>query len=144
MKVSEILAQKGREVFTVRAAETLGTLAHRLRLANVGALVVSEDGARLDGVVSERDVVRALADRGPRATELTVGDVMTRRVATCSPDSTLAELVRTITVRRVRHLPVIDGGRVVGVVSIGDVLKQRLDEMEMESSVLRDLSVAAH
>lgn len=144
MKVSDILKTKGTEVMTVRPTETLGTLSHRLRMARVGALVVSRDGRSIDGIVSERDIVHALAERGPDCMGVPVESVMTRRVVTCTPDSNVAEVAKTMTANRMRHLPVVEGGRLAGIVSIGDVVKARLDEMELEAGVLRDLAMAGH
>ena len=144
MKVSDILKTKGTEVMTVKPGETIGTLSHRLRMARVGALVVSENGRTVDGIVSERDVVRCLAERGADCMGVRVDQVMTKRVVTCAPDSNVAEVAKTMTANRMRHIPVVEGGRLAGIVSIGDVVKARLDEMELEAGVLRDLAIAGH
>jgi CBS domain-containing protein len=142
MKVSDILKIKGTEVMTVKPGETIGTLSHRLRLARVGALVVSENGRTIDGIVSERDIVHCLAERGAESLGVRVDAVMTKRVITCAPDSNVAEVAKTMTTNRIRHLPVVEGGRLAGIVSSGDVIKARLDEMELEAGVLRDLAMA--
>lgn len=142
MKVSEILKKKGGDVMTVKPAETLATLSHRLRMARVGALVVSETGSRVDGIVSERDVVHALAERGLACLETPVSAVMSRRVVTCGPEDHISAIARTMTDRRIRHLPVLEAGRLVGIISLGDVVKHRLDEMELEAGVLRDIAAA--
>lgn len=142
MKVSDILNTKGADVMTVKPGETIGTLSHRLRMARVGALVVSENGRTIDGIVSERDVVRCLAERGVDCLGIRVDAVMSRRVITCTPDSNLAEVAKTMTANRIRHLPVVESGRLAGIVSVGDVVKARLDEMELEAGVLRDLAMA--
>lgn len=142
MKVSDILKIKGSSVMTVRPGETIGTLSHRLRMARVGALVVSENGRTIDGIVSERDIVHCLAERGSESIGVRVDAVMTKRVITCTPDSNVAEVAKTMTTNRIRHLPVVEGGRLAGIVSTGDVVKARLDEMELEAGVLRDLAMA--
>lgn len=143
MKVSEILAHKGGNVRTVRPDETVDRLAHRLRLERVGAMVVSEDGNAIRGIVSERDIVHMLAERGHRVLDGPVSAIMTTRVRTCTPDTTLAQVARMMTESRFRHLPVIDGGRLSGIVSLGDVVKHRLDEMQLEADTLRDLASTA-
>ncbi len=142
MKVSDILKIKGTDVMTVKPGETVGTLSHRLRMARVGALIVSENGRTIDGIVSERDIVHCLAERGTECLGVRVDAVMTKRVITCTPDSKLAEVAKTMTANRIRHLPVVEGDRLAGIVSVGDVIKARLDEMELEAGVLRDLAMA--
>ncbi|MBU6507069.1 MAG: CBS domain-containing protein, partial [Alphaproteobacteria bacterium] len=107
------------------------------------ALVVSADGHRLDGILSERDIVHALADRGTAVLDLRVDELMTRRVVSCTPTDTIAELMGEMTRRRIRHLPVVDRGRLVGLVSIGDVVKNRLEEMEFETTSLRQFIAGA-
>lgn len=143
MKVSDILKAKGGEVMTVRPSETIETLAHRLRMARVGALVVSADGTRLDGIISERDVVHAIAEHGATALGRTVADVMHRRVPTCRPDDRISAVAKMMTVNRMRHVPVVEGGALTGIVSLGDVVKHRLDEIQLEADVLRDIAIAA-
>ena len=142
MKVSDILKAKGANVMTVRPTETLETLSHRLRMARVGALVVSSDGQTIQGIVSERDIVHCMAQRGPSCLSTPVEAVMTRRVITCEPESNVASVAKTMTTNRIRHLPVVEAGRLAGIVSLGDVVKARLDEMELEAGVLRDLAMA--
>jgi CBS domain-containing protein len=129
-------------VMTVRPTETIGGLARRLRLAGVGAMIVSRDGQSLDGIITERDIAYALPEHLDDLHEMRVSDLMTGTVVTCSPQDSIADAARIMTVRRIRHLPVKEGGRLVGVISIGDVLKHRLTEMELEASVLRDLAIA--
>lgn len=144
MKVADILKQKNAGVISVRPTETIATFAHRLRMAKIGAMVVlGEDGA-MAGIISERDVVHGLAEHGPHCLELTVADLMTQRVHTCAPDDNIARIARTMTENRIRHLPVTEAGKVVGVVSVGDVVKNRLEEMSLEANVLRDLAIAGH
>jgi CBS domain-containing protein len=93
-------------------------------------------------MISERDVVNCMAERGPACIETPVEAAMTRRVITCAPDDSIAAIARTMTTNRIRHLPVVDGGRLAGIVSVGDVVKARLDEMELEAGVLRDLAMS--
>lgn len=142
MKVSDILKAKGTDVMTVRPTETLETLAHRLRMARVGAMVVSHNGSQIDGIVSERDIVHCMAERGAAALSAPVEAVMTRRVITCAPESTIASVMKTMTTNRCRHLPVVEHGGLAGIVSLGDVVKARLDEVELEAGVLRDLAMS--
>ena len=146
MKVREILEAKGSRVVTIRSDATLSTAVHRLALERIGALVVSEDGVRVAGILSERDVVEGLARDGADllATGRRVAGLMTRDVATCGPDDTSRQLMAEMTRHRVRHLPVLDDGRLVGIVSIGDVVKSRLSEVELEATVLREAYIATH
>jgi len=144
MKVEELLTRKPRRVLSVRPWETVAILVHKLRLAGIGAMVVSEDDETLAGIVSERDIVHGLAEHGARCLEMTVADLMTTRVITCARDAPVERIARLMTVNRIRHLPVVEGRRVVGLISIGDVVKSRLDEVELEASVLRDMAAAAH
>ena len=144
MKVAEILRQKGQDVISVRPTETIDTLSHRLRMARIGAMVVTGEGGALIGIVSERDVVHGIAEHGASCLELTVADLMTRRVITCSPEDSVTRISRLMTDNRIRHLPVVNGADLVGVVSVGDVVKSRLEEMSLEASVLRDMAIAGH
>ena len=144
MKVADILSAKGNKVMTVRETETIVMLAHRLKLERVGAMIVSQDGKTIDGIISERDVAHGLAEHGAELPELRVSRLMTRGVATCSPNDSIADIARIMTRCRVRHLPVQENGELVGVVSVGDVVKHRLDEMAMEANVLRDYAIARH
>ena len=146
MKVREILDAKGQSVVTIRPDATLSTAVHRLALERIGALVVSDDGVRVAGILSERDVVAGLARDGADllAAGRRVADLMTRNVTTCGLDDTVKHLMAEMTRRRVRHLPVVEGGRLVGIVSIGDVVKSRLGEVELEATVLREAYIATH
>jgi CBS domain-containing protein len=143
MKVEAVLATKGREVATIHPAATLATVAQRLRLEGIGALVVLE-GDQLAGMISERDVVHAFAAHRAEAAEIKVADVMARSVITCRPDDSLTRVLGLMTRHRVRHLPVIEGGQLAGLISIGDAVKHRLDELELEAAVLRDAYIAGH
>jgi CBS domain-containing protein len=138
VKVAQILDNKGRETLTVRPDAPLLAAVLQMRRHNVGALVVSDDGAKVQGIISERDVVRGLAESGQRLLAMQVGDVMSKRPTTCTSDNSVNDVMNTMTQLRVRHLPVLDGGRLCGVVSIGDVVKSCLREAELEVNVLRD------
>lgn len=138
MRVEEILASKGSEVMTIRSDATVDSAMHRLRLENVGALVVSDGGLAADGIISERDIVRGFAEHGCEALNMSVRALMTRHVHTCSPDSKLPDVMSAMTRYRIRHVPVVDDGRLVGIVSIGDIVKHRLEELELEANILRD------
>jgi len=143
MNVETILRNKGRRVATIRADATLAEAVDLLRQYGIGALVVSDDGTSVDGILSERDIVSALARYGTELMELAVADIMTRAVVTCAPDDPIAELMAEMTNRRVRHFPVVRNGRLCGIVSIGDLVKSRLDEIEYEASSLRSFIAGA-
>jgi len=144
MKVTDILDKKGRRVVTIRADASIETAVHRLALERIGALVVSEDGEALEGILSERDILHALAREGAAilGPGRRVAEIMTRAVRTCGPHDSVKHLMDTMTRYRVRHLPVVENGRLIGLVSIGDVVKNRLEEMELETNVLRDVVLA--
>jgi CBS domain-containing protein len=142
MKVASILKVKGTSVATTPPRTSIATSARLLRDKKIGALVVSEDGATVLGIITERDIVHGLADRGPSLLEVPVSLVMTRAPATCTPDDDVQTVMSQMTQLRVRHLPVVVSGRLQGIVSIGDVVKHRLDELEMETNVLRDAFLA--
>ena len=143
MNVDTILRHKGNRVATIRSDALIEQAVDRLRELRIGALVVSNDGAVVDGIVSERDIVNALADIGADLMSRSVGEVMTRAVHTCEPSDSVAELMAEMTNRRIRHLPVVADGRLCGIVSIGDVVKNRLDEIESEATSLRSFIVGA-
>ncbi|BCX18871.1 MAG: inosine-5-monophosphate dehydrogenase [Geminicoccaceae bacterium] len=144
MKARHILDKKGRRVVTIRADASIETAIHRLALERIGALVVSEDGEIVEGIVSERDILHALAREGGAilGPGRQVAEIMTRAVRTCGPEDSVKHLMDTMTRYRVRHLPVVEDGRLIGLVSIGDVVKNRLEEMELETNVLRDVVLA--
>lgn len=142
MKVAEVLKGKGSEIKSIAPTATIRELAERLRAEDVGAMIVSSGQGDIAGIVSERDVVRAFASHGSSLETMRVSDLMTRRVFTCSPEDAISQIARTMTERRIRHLPVRDGERLVGMVSIGDVLKRRIDEVQLEANVLRDYAIA--
>lgn len=138
MHVEGLLRTKGTEVATVMATTTVGDAVALLAERRIGALVVSEDGAHVDGIVSERDVVRALAERGPDLMAVPVADVMTTEVVTCSLTTTVDELSTLMTEGRMRHVPVMVEGALAGIVSIGDVVKDHIRELETETQVLHE------
>ncbi len=137
MNVATILKSKGRTVTTARAESTLKEVAELLASKKIGVVVISGEAGRVIGILSERDVVRLIADKGPAALTLSVGDVMTRNVITCEEKSTLDELMETMTAGRFRHIPVVERGELVGLISIGDVVKYHLADMELEVSAMR-------
>jgi CBS domain-containing protein len=142
MHVSDILNLKGSKVVTVRPDLKIQALAQCLRLERVGALVVSETGIAMDGIISERDIVLSLAEHGAEVLNRTAADLMTKGVVTCSPSDTIAQVAKVMTHRRIRHMPVMAGDRLVGIISVGDILKHRSDELEMEANIMRDYAVA--
>lgn len=141
MTARHILRRKGSAVYTVSPGASLAEAAVRLRQHGVGALVVL-DGDVPVGVISERDLVRALAERGALALAEPVAAEMSSPVETCGPDTEVRELMARMTTRRIRHLPVVEGGRLVGVVSIGDVVRHRVSEVEADAAVLQDALTA--
>lgn len=142
MHISDILGHKGSEVITILSSETLDGAAKKLTEHRIGALVVRDRKGRIVGMLSERDVVVALATHGAAAMALPIGDAMTPEVITCRPGDAVRDIMAVITVKRIRHIPVVEGDRLLGLVSIGDLLKSRLDEKELELNMLRDLSIA--
>ena len=141
MKVETMLAAKGDKVVTLRPDATVATVIRMLKLEGIGALVVSEDGEKILGIISERDVVRALVDHGGEVLKMRVAELMTHTVKTCTLDANVKDVMAEMTRSRVRHLPVVRDGKLCGIISIGDVVKNRLDELETETSVLRDYIV---
>lgn len=146
MKVADILKIKGDEVRTVWSQAPVSEAVRRLAgPPSIGALVVSDDGrGSVDGIISERDLVRRLGTDGAGLLSLTVADVMTHHVVTCTPEDSLDDVMVEMTRRRHRHLPVVRDGRLGGLVSIGDVVLHRLAEMRTEAGVLRDIYLASH
>jgi CBS domain-containing protein len=142
MRVAEILHHKGRHVSTVRSTERVAAAIKKLYDERIGALVVLDRWGKLVGMFSERDVIHALAQHGAEALEYEVHELMTPEVTTCAPGDGLAEVMAVMTVHRVRHLPVMESGQLVGIVSIGDLVKHRLEEKEAEAAVLRDITRA--
>jgi CBS domain-containing protein len=138
MTVKAILATKGSEVTTIEPTATLETAIGVLAERRIGALVVLGADRRLIGILSERDIVRALADQGVTVLKETLSQVMTRKVHTCTSSETVSAIMERMTTGKFRHIPVVEQDRLVGIVSIGDVVKHRLMEMERETDALRD------
>jgi len=143
MHVESILKTKGSKVLTVVPQATVAEAVELLSRHGIGAVVVSADGAAVLGILSERDVVRALAKSGTGVLEQKVASLMTMDVFTCEPEDTVGEIMSMMTTRRIRHLPVMRDGQLSGIVSIGDAVKHRLEEIEMEASSLRNFIVGA-
>ena len=143
MTVGIILAGKGRDVVTIEPAATLAAAVDLLAEKRIGALLVLGADRRVIGVLSERDIVRVLAERGAAALDEPVARVMTRKVSICSEGETIASIMERMTVGKFRHLPVVEQGRLVGLISIGDVVKHRLHEMERDSAAMRDYILTA-
>ena len=137
MNVASILKLKGRAVSTARPDASLLDVAQKLGAKKIGAIVVVGDNGHVAGIVSERDLIRAIAERGAAALTLTVADVMTRTVVSCQETSELDELMEMMTKGRFRHMPVIDDGALVGIISIGDVVKRRIEDVEREAEDIR-------
>jgi Predicted signal-transduction protein containing cAMP-binding and CBS domains len=142
MKVAGVLRTKGRDVHTIHPAATVADAADRLSDSGVGALVVTVAGGGMVGIVSERDLVRGLHDHGAAVLGMTVADVMSRQVRSCTSQDSVTDLMRRMTAERHRHMPVVDGGKLTGLVSIGDVVKHRIEEVELERAVLRDAYIS--
>lgn len=137
MHVSTIIA--GKSVSTIRPGASLDELVRMLAEKHIGALVVSSDGTTIEGIVSERDIVRAMPGQLGYLDTLQVRDIMTREVITCSAQTTVAELMNLMTAKRIRHVPVVDeAGALASIVSIGDVVKVHIDEIDAERSALRE------
>ena len=143
MNVKTILAAKalealGGDTVCIEPAANLSAAAELLSAHRIGAVVILGAGGRLAGILSERDIVRALSEHGAAALTLSVGQVMTRDVATCGEDDTIASIMERMTEGKFRHMPVVTKGQLAGLVSIGDVVKQRVEEIEHESEAMRD------
>jgi CBS domain-containing protein len=142
MFVSDILATKGGLVYTVTPGTTVGQILQQLSTRRIGAVLVIDRLDRVAGIVSERDIVHALATHGSPALELAASEVMTRNVVTCDPDDSIDQVMETMTQGRFRHLPVVQRGELLGLVSIGDVVKARIAETQHEAAALRAYIVA--
>ncbi len=143
MTVSIILAAKGREVVSVEPNATLASAVALLAEKRIGAVLVLGVDRRIVGILSERDIVRVLAERGASALDEPVSRIMTRNVSICTDRETVSSIMERMTEGKFRHVPIVDQGRVVGVVSIGDVVKHRLQEMERDSAAMRDYILTA-
>jgi len=142
MSIQSILDHKGNKVITIPPDTRVGTAAHRLRLERIGAIVITGEGLHIEGILSERDIVQGLTEHGAAVIDLPVSALMSRNVLTCKPDASIRDVMRLMTLHRIRHVPVADNGMLRGIVSIGDVVKSRLEDMELEANVLRDYAVA--
>lgn len=142
MTVATILNGKGREVASISDDATVGDVARDLTQKRVGALIVYDATGKMSGIVSERDIIRALAQRGSACLEEGVSSFMTREVVTCAPGDTADSVMRRMTDGRFRHMPVVEDGNLVGIISIGDVVKAHIAEVEMEADALRSYIVS--
>lgn len=137
-KVSAVLEEKGRTVVTVAPRDTVAVLVKVLSRNRIGAAPVVDEAGRLAGIISERDIIRGIAQHGEMVAALAVERLMTTEVRTCSPEDAIVELMEVMTLQRIRHLPVVRNGTLEGIVSIGDVVKQRLKEAQSELDELRN------
>jgi CBS domain-containing protein len=137
VKVADILAVKGPAVVTIRPSDTIEALAQRLREKRIGAAIVSSDGDTFEGVISERDIAYGLGVHKGKLHAMPVSALMTKAVITCSPEDNVATVASTMLARNIRHLPVEHNKRLIGVISMRDVLNSRLDELQRQASMLR-------
>jgi CBS domain-containing protein len=137
VKVADILTAKGSAVITIKPSDTIGTLSQRLRDNRIGAVAVSSNGTTVEGVISERDIAYGLAVYQADLHKLPVSALMTKTVITCSPNDRIAEVASTMRARNIRHLPVEQDNRLVGMISIRDVLNYRLDDLQQQTNMLR-------
>ena len=138
MQVSEILAAKGDRLVSISSAATVGEVAQTLRREAIGAAVVKEDGKDLAGIISERDLVACIAEHGSAALDMPAADLMKRAVITCTPESSTQELMEQMLAGQIRHLPVVEAGATIGMISVGDVVKAVLAELKWMKKVLED------
>lgn len=132
MRISDVIRRKGDKVVTLRSDATVLRFLEVLEEHHIGAVVVSDDGSTVSGIVSERDVVRHLHTDGAGVLDQTIAMIMTSEVQTCTPEDGIEDLARVMTERRFRHIPVVVDGRFVAIVSIGDIVKRRIDELQAE------------
>lgn len=138
MSVKEILNKKGARVLTVPQATAIPDAIERMKREKIGSLVVSDNGRDIHGIISERDVLIALAEQGAGLLTMTVADIMTRRVESCAPEDNIKHVMAVMTQHRFRHMPVVGNDGLCGIISIGDVVKQRLEDSEIEANVARE------
>ena len=136
-KVADLLKTKAPGAVTIKPSESIAILARRLQQERLGAMVVSKDGCSVDGIISERDVAYALALHRGQLHALPTSALMTKNVVTCTPQDSLAEVSRVMAARHIRHVPVVDDGRLIGVIGMRDVFMHRLDEMQHATKILR-------
>jgi CBS domain-containing protein len=137
MHVAAVIKRKGSNVVSITPDRTIADAANLLTENRIGAVLVMDSNESIHGIISERDIIRALSKYGADALTRRVETLMTREVQQCSPKDTIAEVMTTMTTQRFRHLPVVEEGKLLGMISIGDVVKQRLDETELEVETLR-------
>ncbi len=143
MQVSEILAAKGDRVISITSAASVCDVASTLRREGIGAAVVKSEGKDMAGIISERDIVASVAEHGPAALEMHASDLMNRSVITCTPESSTQEIMEQMLMGQIRHLPVVEGDALVGMISVGDVVKAVLAELKWMTKVLQDQVVTA-
>lgn len=143
MSVTVILSRKGNDIVTLSPEATLGDAVASLARNRIGAIVVTDANMGVEGIISERDVVRLIGERGVDVLSEPLAGLMTKAVVTCAPDETVPQIMERMTRGRFRHVPVVSGGKLVGIISIGDVVKYRVEEMERESAQLRDYIMSA-
>ncbi|GLI21282.1 CBS domain-containing protein [Xanthobacter flavus] len=143
MSVTVILSRKGNDIVTLSPDATLGDAVASLARNRIGAIVVTDANMGVEGIISERDVVRLIGERGVDVLSEPLAGLMTKAVVTCAPDETVPQIMERMTRGRFRHVPVVSGGKLVGIISIGDVVKYRVEEMERESAQLRDYIMSA-
>ena len=141
MKMASILKTKGARVVTAQPHTKVTVVAHRMKLERVGAVVISQDEQAFQGLITERDILSGLVDHGADLLDLPASALMSRETPTCTLGDNVEHVMAVMTQRRVRHVPVIEKGRLVGLVSIGDLVKSRLAEMQTEANVLRDYAI---
>jgi len=137
MTVATLLNEKGSSVVTAKAEVSLADIANLLSENRIGAVVIVDDQRHPEGIVSERDIVRAVAEEGASALVRKAGDIMIRKLVTCTPEDTTYEIMNLMTRHRIRHLPIVVDGRLSGIISIGDVVKSRIAEIELEANEMK-------
>jgi CBS domain-containing protein len=142
MSVAEILHRKGSAVSTIRSVDRVDVAVQRLRELSIGALVVMDRWGKFVGMISERHIVRGLERYGVKVLSSRVDEIMSQDVVTCAPEDRVDRVMALMTVHRVRHLPVVEQDRIIGIVSIGDLVKRQLETKEQEARVLRDMAAA--
>ena len=143
MSVSDVLKAKGTVVETIASSSLIAAAVSQLRDKRLGALVVCDQARVIAGILSERDIIRGLAEHGGKTMEMRVADLMTAPVSTCAPGDSVASIMQSMTDGRFRHLPVVVDGKLAGIISIGDVVKKRLSEMEHEADAMREYIAGA-